>query len=137
MFFTQTLHDHYRTLGLGQDAKIEDIKKAFRTAALSFHPDRYRHRVCQESIVYKLTSDYLPPTGPDIRHSNGTAHDQLAAAAKFKVSKLLFTCMVFSYIFHLIQAISEAYEVLSDGEALLSHFIPPNFAPKTTGTNLN
>ncbi len=32
--------DYYRTLGIGNDATLEEIKKAYRQLALKFHPDR-------------------------------------------------------------------------------------------------
>jgi len=32
--------DHYGALGLGSDASLADIKKAFRTLAARHHPDR-------------------------------------------------------------------------------------------------
>lgn len=34
------MRDHYAALGLGSDASLADIKKAFRQKAALFHPDR-------------------------------------------------------------------------------------------------
>lgn len=34
------MSDHYAALGLGSDASLADIKKAFRQKAALFHPDR-------------------------------------------------------------------------------------------------
>jgi DnaJ-class molecular chaperone len=34
------MKDHYATLGLGSDATLADIKKAFRQKAALYHPDR-------------------------------------------------------------------------------------------------
>lgn len=34
------MSDHYAALGLGSDASLADIKKAFRQRAALFHPDR-------------------------------------------------------------------------------------------------
>ncbi|KAJ9458630.1 Chaperone protein DnaJ [Diplonema papillatum] len=31
---------HYQTLGLGEDASAEEIRKAYRKAAKELHPDR-------------------------------------------------------------------------------------------------
>lgn len=34
------MKDHYATLGLGSDASLADIKRAFRQKAALYHPDR-------------------------------------------------------------------------------------------------
>ena len=34
------MQDHYTALGLGSDATLADIKKAFRQLASQYHPDR-------------------------------------------------------------------------------------------------
>jgi DnaJ-class molecular chaperone len=34
------MNDHYSALGLGSDASLADIKKAFRQKASLYHPDR-------------------------------------------------------------------------------------------------
>ena len=34
------MNDHYTALGLGSDATLADIKKAFRQKASLYHPDR-------------------------------------------------------------------------------------------------
>jgi DnaJ-class molecular chaperone len=54
--------DHYATLGLGSDATLADIKKAFRQQASLYHPDRNtapdapaRFRAVQEA--YDVLSD--------------------------------------------------------------------------------
>ena len=41
MFVSTAVHDHYQTLGLSSQASTDDIKKAFRKLALSYHPDRH------------------------------------------------------------------------------------------------
>jgi len=54
--------DHYASLGLGSDASLTEIKKAFRLKASEFHPDRnraadapQRFRAVQEA--YEVLSD--------------------------------------------------------------------------------
>lgn len=56
------MHDHYSALGLGSDATLADIKKAFRQKASQYHPDRNaaadaaaRFRAVQEA--YEVLSD--------------------------------------------------------------------------------
>ena len=56
------MKDHYATLGLGSDATLTDIKKAFRQKAALHHPDRNgaadapeRFRTVQEA--YEVLSD--------------------------------------------------------------------------------
>ena len=56
------MQDHYTALGLGSDATLADIKKAFRQKASQYHPDRNAHaqaparfRAVQEA--YEVLSD--------------------------------------------------------------------------------
>lgn len=56
------MSDHYTTLGLSSDAKLADIKKAFRQKAALHHPDRSdaadaaeRFRAIQQA--YEVLSD--------------------------------------------------------------------------------
>ena len=56
------MSDHYAALGLGSDASLADIKKAFRQQAALYHPDRNpdpsapaRFRTVQEA--YDVLSD--------------------------------------------------------------------------------
>jgi DnaJ-class molecular chaperone len=56
------MQDHYTALGLGSDAALADIKKAFRQKASQYHPDRNaaadaaaRFRAVQEA--YDVLSD--------------------------------------------------------------------------------
>jgi DnaJ-class molecular chaperone len=59
---TSRMNDHYTALGLGSDASLADIKKAFRQKASLYHPDRNdaadaaaRFRAVQEA--YDVLSD--------------------------------------------------------------------------------
>ena len=56
------MKDHYATLGVGSDATLADVKKAFRQKAALHHPDRNaaaeapaRFRAVQEA--YEVLSD--------------------------------------------------------------------------------
>jgi curved DNA-binding protein CbpA len=56
------MKDHYANLGLGSDATLADVKKAFRQKAALHHPDRNaaadapaRFRAVQEA--YEVLSD--------------------------------------------------------------------------------
>ena len=56
------MNDYYANLGLGSDATLADIKKAFRQKASFYHPDRNhapeapaRFRAVQEA--YEVLSD--------------------------------------------------------------------------------
>lgn len=40
---TATDDDHYRTLGLNPGASAEEIKKAYRTLSMQYHPDKAAH----------------------------------------------------------------------------------------------
>lgn len=55
------LPDHYAVLGLQPDASAEDIKQAFRQAALRLHPDRLPGRSTHSS---SLSAGDSPPHGP-------------------------------------------------------------------------
>src|SRR5437868_4104262 len=50
--------DYYEVLGLTQDAPEEDIKKAYRKAALKFHPDRNQGDKDAESQFKEATEAY-------------------------------------------------------------------------------
>ncbi|GAX83507.1 hypothetical protein CEUSTIGMA_g10932.t1 [Chlamydomonas eustigma] len=57
MHYSSWLYDYYSTLGVAASANSEEIKKAFRKLALTFHPDR---------------------------HATGTDRNRAEAAIKFK-----------------------------------------------------
>ncbi len=57
-----TKRDYYEVLGLGRDATVEEIKKAFRRLAMRYHPDRNREdgaeaRFKQVGEAYEILSD--------------------------------------------------------------------------------
>lgn len=56
--------DYYEILGVGRDASADDVKKAYRQAALKFHPDRNpdnkeeaERKFKEASKVYQVLSD--------------------------------------------------------------------------------
>ena len=62
--------DHYAALGLGSDATLADVKKAFRQKAALYHPDRNtaadapeRFRAVQ--TAYEVLSDDVKRQGYD------------------------------------------------------------------------
>lgn len=64
------MSDHYATLGLRSDAKLADIKKAFRQLAALHHPDRNpapeaaeRFRAVQQA--YEVLADDAQRTAYD------------------------------------------------------------------------
>ena len=40
---SHTLHDDYKILGISPDASDDEVKKAYRTLAKKYHPDRVAH----------------------------------------------------------------------------------------------
>jgi len=77
--------DHYAALGLGSDASLTDIKKAFRQKAALFHPDRNtaadasaRFREVQEA--YDLLSDTTKRQAYDENRRRNLLDDPLEMA---------------------------------------------------------
>lgn len=54
------LHSHYSVLSLQPNAKMEDIKKAFRKLAVKYHPDKNKDETATENFLrIKLAHDTL------------------------------------------------------------------------------
>lgn len=77
--------DHYTALGLGSDAKLADIKKAFRQKAALYHPDRStandaaeRFRAVQQA--YEILSDDVKRQAYDDNRKRNLLDDPLATA---------------------------------------------------------
>jgi curved DNA-binding protein len=50
--------DYYKTLGVGKDASIGDIKKAYRKLAMKYHPDHTKGDKAAEEKFKKITEAY-------------------------------------------------------------------------------
>ncbi len=79
------MSDHYTTLGLGSDAKLADIKKAFRQKAALHHPDRSnaadaaeRFRAIQQA--YEVLSDDAKRQAYDDNRRRNLLDDPLQTA---------------------------------------------------------
>jgi curved DNA-binding protein CbpA len=80
------MSDHYAALGLGSDASLADIKKAFRQKAGQFHPDRNpaadaaaRYRQVQEA--YDVLADATKRQAYDDNRRRNLLDDPLAIAS--------------------------------------------------------
>lgn len=70
--------DHYNVLGVGQDAGLEEIRRAFRREALRWHPDRNPGDAIAERRFKAAAQAYEVLQDPEKRHVydsklNGTA----------------------------------------------------------------
>jgi len=70
--------DHYKVLGVSRDASIEEVKLAYRRAAISFHPDNYggdpveAERKLRDLIqAYKAIARELEPSAWSAASSEG------------------------------------------------------------------
>ena len=79
------MNDHYTALGLGSDASLADIKKAFRKKASLYHPDRNdaadaaaRFRAVQEA--YEVLADEAKRQAYDDNRRRNLLDDPLATA---------------------------------------------------------
>ena len=50
--------DYYEVLGVSKDASENDIKKAYRKAAMKYHPDRNPGNKAAEGKFYEIISAY-------------------------------------------------------------------------------
>ncbi len=66
--------DYYKTLDLPRDAKLDDIKKAFRRLARKFHPDVSREKDA-EARMREINEAYAVLSDPEKR----AAYDQLGS----------------------------------------------------------
>ena len=57
--------DYYKTLGLGKDASIDDIKKAFRKLAVKYHPDKNSGDKQAEEKFKEINEAYAVLSDPE------------------------------------------------------------------------
>ena len=65
------MKDYFAILGLGQDASFEEIKKAYKTLALQFHPDKNNDPGAEERFK-EIGEAYENLTDPDKRSKYDT-----------------------------------------------------------------
>ncbi|HUS88854.1 MAG TPA: DnaJ domain-containing protein, partial [Desulfosporosinus sp.] len=59
------LHEAYETLGLNQDASEDEVKKAFRSKASEYHPDRNKdNEEASEAKFKKINEAYQTIQNP-------------------------------------------------------------------------
>jgi len=70
--------NHYAVLGIGFDATPADIKKAYRVAALRWHPDKNRNNAEQAERMFKdIQEAFEVLSDPQRRHVyDGTDHQE-------------------------------------------------------------
>lgn|GEM_PF-2001672 len=87
---------HYETLGLQPDASLEEVKRAYRTLAKTWHPDRFTHdpglkQQAEEKIkainhAYEFLRQHLqthaPPGKPSASPSEGSTATQSPGASR-------------------------------------------------------
>jgi curved DNA-binding protein CbpA len=79
------MRDHYAALGLGSDASLTDIKKAFRQKAAIFHPDRNtaadaNARFREVQAAYEVLSDETKRQAYDDNRRRNLLDDPLETA---------------------------------------------------------
>ena len=84
--------DHYRILGLQRDASEADIKKAYRTLALKWHPDRFSTKSDDEKakaeVQFKKINDaYEFLTDPQRKKLWDQGHDREEVEQKIEMAK--------------------------------------------------
>lgn len=54
----QQLKDHYKTLGISANATTQEIKKAYRSLALQYHPDKNQDNTYSAAIFREIQEAY-------------------------------------------------------------------------------
>jgi curved DNA-binding protein len=64
--------DYYKTLGVGKNASVGDIKKAYRKLAMKYHPDHTKGDKAAEEKFKKITEAYAVLSDPEKRKQYDT-----------------------------------------------------------------
>jgi molecular chaperone DnaJ len=75
--------DHYTLLGLGRDASLDEIKKAYRHLAMRHHPDRTQNNPHDTEIFKAVAVAFATLSNPERR----AEYDRLLAAAERRNAK--------------------------------------------------
>ena len=60
--------DYYETLGVKSDSSQEDIKKAYRSLALKYHPDKNQGDESAETMFKDISEAYAVLSDKEKRH---------------------------------------------------------------------
>lgn len=81
--------DYYEVLGVGRDASPEEIKRAYRKAAMQFHPDRSNGNVENEAKFKEAAEAYEVLSNPSQRERyDRFGHEGLAGTAAHDFSRM-------------------------------------------------
>jgi molecular chaperone DnaJ len=75
--------DHYTLLGLGRDASLDEIKKAYRQLAMRHHPDRTQNNPQDTEIFKAVAVAFSTLSNPEKR----AEYDRLLAATERRATK--------------------------------------------------
>jgi molecular chaperone DnaJ len=70
--------NHYTILGLGRDASLDEIKKAYRRLAMRHHPDRTQNNP-HDTEIFKAVADAFATLSNPVRRAE---YDRLLAATE-------------------------------------------------------
>jgi molecular chaperone DnaJ len=72
--------DHYKLLGLGRGASLEEIKKAYRQLAKRYHPDRTQNNPKDTEVFKAVSVAFATLSNPEKR----AEYDRMLAAAEHR-----------------------------------------------------
>jgi molecular chaperone DnaJ len=75
--------DHYTLLGLGRDASLDEIKKAYRQLAMRHHPDRTQNNPQDTEIFKAVAVAFATLSNPERR----AEYDRLLATAERRATR--------------------------------------------------